>query len=311
MDFLDTADASEQFPYPVNITREDFVDVAQFDPDEFLFKNHRYTSLDSLLTDLRSLSKSLNQDLLDLVNNEYTNFIKLGQSIGSCLELIDNLSSEVFKFKASLSQTAADFADSSATCSAVLQHKRSLNLLKNKIKLILLLHEQCVSFETLVALDAADRTAVRLQRKLTTLTTLHLSIGKMYAMIMESSAESQGEYVADFSGENAEKLRSVGINGAVSENLNTVNEKPLQHTTTGSSVSSIKSANGDICYFFDNVVKTKVLALRFEFKSYLDELLAMAKSNTKTYEKLLLSVLHTYRVLGMSSEAIKTLKNRG
>lgn len=300
MEIFESTDSTEQFPYPVNITREDFADVTLFDPDEFLFKHHRYTSLDSLLSDLRSLSKSLNQDLLDLVNNEYTNFIQLGQSIGSCLELIENLSVEVGKFKASLSQTLSDFADSSATCAAVLQHKRSLNLLKNKIKLVLLLHEQCVSFETLVALDVADLTPTRLELKLHTLTTLHLSISKMYSLINES--------LSDQSVENSEKASPNEAEGEFFEKPEpNGNDRQLQTQKSGSTQGL---ADGEICYFFDHVVKTKVLALKVEFKLYLDELLVMTKSNPHKYEALILSILHTYRVLGMSSEAVRTLKTK-
>lgn len=305
MEIFESTDFTEQFPYPVNITREDFADVTLFDPDEFLFKHHRYTSLDSLLSDLRSLSKSLNQDLLDLVNNEYTNFIQLGQSIGSCLELVENLSVEVGKFKASLSQTLSDFADSSTTCAAVLQHKRSLNLLKNKIKLVLLLHEQCVSFETLVALDVADLTPTRLELKLHTLTTLHLSISKMYSLINES--------LSDQSVENSEKAspNEASPNEAEGEFFEKPepngNGRKLKNQKLGSTQGL---ADGEICYFFDHVVKTKVLALKVEFKLYLDELLVMTKSNPHKYEALILSILLTYRVLGMSSEAVRTLKTK-
>ncbi|KAM9923891.1 hypothetical protein OXX59_004912 [Metschnikowia pulcherrima] len=295
MDIYETAHPSEEFPYPVNITREDFADVAHFDPDEFLFKNHRYTSLDSLLADLRSLSKALNQDLLDLVNNEYTNFIQLGQSIGGCLELIDNLSVEIRKFKTSLGQTLADFEDSSATAAAVVQHKRSLNLLKNKVKLILVLNEQCVSFETLLGLNVAERAADRLQQKLHTLTTLHLSISKIYSLVMESVVNS-----ADHSAAN-------GINGA---NIETPINDTRQLESSSNSLATSSSANKELCHFFDNVVKTKVMALKFEFKSYLDELLIMAKADPETYSGLIMAVLSTYRVLGMSLEAVKTLKNK-
>lgn len=301
METLGSIEHEENFPYPVNIGREDFIDVALFDADEFLFKNHRYTSLDSLLSDLRSLSKSLNQDLLDLVNNEYTNFIELGQSIGSCLELIDNLSVEVRKFKGSLGQTLADFAESSATSAAVLQHKRSLNLLKNKIKLILLLHEQCVSFETLLGLDLADVSPHRLERKLHTLTTLHLSIGKMYSLIAESSGDTSPTEACD-----AEATKE---NGGFSHDNN---GKSGEEVSSNSSLaaSSTRLANGEICHFFDHVVKTKVVALNHEFKLYLDELLLMFKAKPQTYQSLILSVLQIYRVLGMSAEAVRAIKNK-
>lgn len=245
----------EDFPYPAAITRDAFADDAGFDPDTFLYENHRFTALDSLLSDLRALSTSLNQDLLDLVNDEYTNFIQLGQSIGGCLELINNISLDVGRFNTTLGSSLKTFSSSSTTADSVLQHKRRNNLLKNKIKLILLLHDQCTSFETLLGLDIADFAAGRLTAKLSTLATLYLSVSKIFAVVMESPG-----------------------------------------------------ADDEICVFFDKVVKTKVMSLKFEFKAYLDELLDRSLADRAAYGQLLLQLLHVYRITGHTSDALPLIK---
>lgn len=185
MDFLNAED-NESFPFPLTITRDDFSIGSQFNPDTFLYTKHRFTPLDSLLADLSELSKNLNQELLDLVNNEYTNFIQLGQSIEGCMELMSNISLDVSRFNTTLTHALDDFSASSTTAETVLLHKKRLNLMKNKIKLILLLNEQCTSFNTLLALDVGDVKAERLLTKLTTLATLYLSVTKIFTVLMES-----------------------------------------------------------------------------------------------------------------------------
>lgn len=185
MDFL-TAEDTETFPFPLSITRDDFSDGSLFDPDTFLYTKHRFTPLDSLLADLSELSQSLNQELLNLVNNEYTNFIRLGQSIEGCMELMNNISLDVSRFNTTLTHALDDFSASSDTAETVLLHKKRLNLMKNKIKLMLLLNEQCTSFNTLLALDVGDVEVERLVTKLSTLATLYLSVTKIFAVLMES-----------------------------------------------------------------------------------------------------------------------------
>lgn len=182
-------DGKDDLVLPTIITRDDFADKPEFDPDAFLYDNHRFTSLDSLLRDLKKLSENLNQDLLDLVNSEYTSFIQLGQSIGGCLELINNISLDVGKFNQQLVSSKKNMADSRDTAQRALEQKKRLNLLKNKAKLVLLLNEQCTSFETLLGLDIGELSVKRLQPKLLTLTTLYLSATKIYAILDEAHEE--------------------------------------------------------------------------------------------------------------------------
>ncbi|KAF5209098.1 hypothetical protein E0198_004373 [Clavispora lusitaniae] len=252
-----SSEKPESFPFPLSITRDDFSASSDFDPDTFLYTKHRYTPLDSLLQDLTDLSKSLNQDLLDLVNNEHTNFIRLGQSIEGCMELMNNISLDVSKFDTTLTHTLESFLSSSTAAQKVLSHKKRLNLLKNKMKLILLLHDQCTSFDTLLGLDVGDVKADRLVTKLSTLATLFLSVSKIFAILMESVGETE-----------------------------------------------------EICVFFDKMVKPKVMTLKLEFKSYLDELLAVCTADTVTYGHLLLQLLHVLRVTGQTSAVLSNIKKR-
>lgn len=253
----------ESFPFPETITRADFLGVADFDPDAFLFKHHRYTALDSLLSELTNLSRTLNQDLLDLVNNEYASFIELGRSIDSCLELMNNIQLDVGRFKSSVKQTTDDFSKSRALTEAVLQHKQDLSLLKNRTKLVLLLAEQCDSFEQLLGMENLAQAGKPLERKpttaptktatgpaltpvhvkLATLLTLYLSLTKVYAILMEAHEDSDA-----------------------------------------------------VCVFFEKTVRPRVVSIKVEFRQYLLELMLAARTLDGD---LVLKLLQIHRVTGI------------
>lgn len=274
MDF--SSGVEEEFPYPLSITRDAFAENEAFDPDTFLFKNHRFTSLETLLSDLSDLSKALNRDLLDLVNNEYSNFIELGQSISCGLELIDNVSYEVRKFNKIMDQTIESLTASSATAAGVLKHKKRLNLLKNKAKLIILLHEQCTSFETLLGLDLGQTIPEKLVDKLNTLATLYFSVVKIFSVLMEannaldSSTNKTTSDVSSFS----------------------------RLTELGSSHSLPSTSSEEMCVFFDKSVRTKVMSLKLEFKLYMNELTTFAKKDPTKYSSLLLLLLQISMITG-------------
>lgn len=285
--FFDTMELSpgveESFPYPLSITRDAFAENADFDPDYFLFKNHRFTSLETLLTDLSDLSKALNRDLLDLVNDEYSNFIQLGQSISCGLELIDNVTQEVGKFNKSVDQTVTSLSLSSTTAHYVLKHKKRLNILKNKTKLILLLHEQCASFETLLGLDVDQGATEDLLDKLNTLATLYFSVIKIFSVLMEANTILDGA--------NASNSKASTAISALSNLNERISAGPLP------SPSSVTGSEY-MCGFFDKSIKTRVVSIKFEFKLYMTELTTLAKKDTKKYSSLLLQLLQISRITG-------------
>lgn len=270
----------ESFPYPLSITRDAFADNDEFDPDNFLFSFHRFTSLETLLSDLSDLSKALNLDLLNLVNNEYANFIQLGQSISCGLELIDSVSHDVAKFNKSVEQTVDELRNSSYSAALVLKHKKRLNILKNKIKLIILLHEQCTSFEVLLGLDADQTSPQELVNKVNTLATLYFSVVKIYSVLVEAN------HVTDSAGPKN------GGDSSIQYSPNDLQSVP--------SPLSNKNSSEEICGPFEKTVKMKVVSLKFEFKLYMNELQAFAKKDPKKYSDLLLLLLQISRITGQT-----------
>lgn len=195
----DILNGSDLFPYPITISREDFQGEndlkleAQddFKVDEYLYQNHRFTSIDSLIKDLSTLSKSLNQELLDLVNNDYNDFIELGKSIHGGLELINNIKMDLKNFNQELISTNNNFTISQETLNYSLNKKKQLINLKTKIKLLLLLNDQIDNFETLLNFDidsensniSNDKTSSNLKN----LTTLYLSFSKLNNLLSKDS----------------------------------------------------------------------------------------------------------------------------
>lgn len=236
----------EIFPYPASVIRNDFqiADSKKFNVDEYLCKNCRFTSLDNLIYDLTSLAESLNKELLDLVNGEYQNFIKLSQLIDGSLGLIHKIQVDLRNFRANLDETYSTLSSSHRTADEALELRTHLVLKQGKARLIILLEEQVNYFEVLLAredMGTAD--------KLRNLTKLYLSFSSIY--------------------------RILG-----SEN-NT---------------------------FFRKLLEPKVLSLKYEFESYLDEILHRHRISKK--QDVILQLLNIYKILGRERQFINIISKQ-
>ncbi|CUM46429.1 uncharacterized protein AC631_04934 [Debaryomyces fabryi] len=188
----------EEFPYPVTINREDFqqeLNCDNFQVDDFLYQNHRFTSIDSLIKDLTHLLDSLNNELLDLVNNDYTDFIKLGKSINGGLQLMHNIQIDLQNFNTSLSLVKKNFQVSNDLVANALAKKQELVELKTKIKLCLLLNDHVNNFENILNLDDLNTENDKLVTKLKTLTALYLSLSKLFALITSNERDDSVSFV--------------------------------------------------------------------------------------------------------------------
>lgn len=68
-------------PFPQPINRSAFA-AADFDSTEFLSSlNNRFQTLEDLQNELRELSQSLSRELIDLVNDNYQDFLSLGSTL--------------------------------------------------------------------------------------------------------------------------------------------------------------------------------------------------------------------------------------
>lgn len=77
----DSNDDLDSLPYPKPLKRSDFL-VPDFSAPEYLSTlQNRHQTLEDLRTELRTRSQDLNKELLDLVNNNYQDFLSLGSSL--------------------------------------------------------------------------------------------------------------------------------------------------------------------------------------------------------------------------------------
>ncbi|KAL2059344.1 hypothetical protein ABVK25_000636 [Lepraria finkii] len=76
-----SASSDNNLPYPKPLTRASFLTLS-FDPTTFLSTLHnRHQTLEDLRAELRTRSQDLNKELLDLVNENYQDFLSLGSSL--------------------------------------------------------------------------------------------------------------------------------------------------------------------------------------------------------------------------------------
>ena len=76
-----SASSDDNLPYPKPLTRASFL-TPDFDPTTFLSTlRNRHQTLEDLRAELRTRSQDLNKELLDLVNENYQDFLSLGSSL--------------------------------------------------------------------------------------------------------------------------------------------------------------------------------------------------------------------------------------
>ncbi|MCJ1365907.1 hypothetical protein MMC16_005032 [Acarospora aff. strigata] len=81
----------DNLPYPKPLPRSAFL-TPGFDPATFLSTLHnRHQTLEDLRAELRSRSQELNKELLDLVNENYQDFLSLGQSLQGGEEKVEEV----------------------------------------------------------------------------------------------------------------------------------------------------------------------------------------------------------------------------
>ncbi len=94
-DFLTT------LPFPKPLNRDSF-SAEDFEIDEFLCSSYQYKTLDDLKGELSTLQKKIKQELVDLVNNDYIDFINLGKSLEGGGAKVDDIKMNVFRYQKEL-----------------------------------------------------------------------------------------------------------------------------------------------------------------------------------------------------------------
>ncbi|KAK1811859.1 hypothetical protein LTR12_013757 [Friedmanniomyces endolithicus] len=92
----------DTLPYPAELPRSDFL-APDFNPETYLSSlRNRHQTLQDLRSDLRARSQSLNQELLELVNGHYEEFLSLGGDLEGGGEKVEGVRVGALGFKREL-----------------------------------------------------------------------------------------------------------------------------------------------------------------------------------------------------------------
>jgi len=170
---------TEAFPIPISIVKTNFKQFDSSKIDEFLFSNHRYTSIDVLIKELSQLSLSLNQTLLDLVNHDYNDFISLGKSINNSHDIIYNILNDVSNFKTELMSISSTFDETIDQIDNILTQRKVIIKIKTLTKISVMLNYQIENFE-----NALEKSV---DYSLKQLTGFYLSITNLFNFLTSSN----------------------------------------------------------------------------------------------------------------------------
>lgn len=95
----DFNDNDDNLPFPKPLTRASFL-TPDFDPAAYLSSlSNRHQTLGDLQSELRELSQSLNKELLDLVNENYQDFLSLGTALNGGEEKVEEVRAGLLAFE--------------------------------------------------------------------------------------------------------------------------------------------------------------------------------------------------------------------
>lgn len=118
-------------PFPKPLARSSFL-APDFDPTTFLSSlSNRFQTLEDLQNELRALSQSLNKELLDLVNDNYQDFLALGSTLKGGDERIEEVRVGLLAFQRELGLIRSKVDGRRDDAAQLLEDKRKL---KQEIK---------------------------------------------------------------------------------------------------------------------------------------------------------------------------------
>lgn len=113
-------------PFPKPLARSSFL-APDFDPTTFLSSlSNRFQTLDDLQNELRALSQSLSKELLDLVNDNYQDFLSLGRTLRGGEEKVEEVRVGLLGFQRELNLIRSKVDSKRDDVAKLLEDKRNL-----------------------------------------------------------------------------------------------------------------------------------------------------------------------------------------
>ncbi|KAJ5992603.1 hypothetical protein N7451_008327 [Penicillium sp. IBT 35674x] len=117
---------SSSLPFPEPLSRTSFL-APDFDPTTFLSSlTNRHQSLEDLRQELRSLEQLLNKELLDLVNENYQDFLSLGTALRGGDEKVEGVKVGLLSFRRDVQSIRDKVEERRREVEGLLNEKRKL-----------------------------------------------------------------------------------------------------------------------------------------------------------------------------------------
>jgi conserved oligomeric Golgi complex subunit 2 len=134
-------------PFPKPLAREAFL-TPEFDAAEFLSNlSTRFQTLEDLQTELRELSQSLNKELVDLVNDNYQDFLTLGATLRGGDEKVEDIRVGLLGFQRDIAGLKAQLDHRRGEVQVLLDEKRNLMKETEKGRILLEIAERLEELE--------------------------------------------------------------------------------------------------------------------------------------------------------------------
>lgn len=134
-------------PFPKPLSRDSFL-ASDFDPATYLASlTNRHQTLEDLRLELRELSQGLSKQLLDLVNENYQDFLSLGDSLKGGEEKVEEVRVGLLGFQRDVSAIQAKVDARAAEMQSLLQEKKQYRVKTNVGRALLDIAERIEELE--------------------------------------------------------------------------------------------------------------------------------------------------------------------
>ncbi|KAI6249279.1 hypothetical protein HI914_02532 [Erysiphe necator] len=124
---VDSEDENDNLPYPEALLRSDFL-TPRFEAIEYLSSlSDRHQTLEDLQSDLRERSQFLSKELLDLVNENYEQFLNLGSNLKDGEEQLENIRVGLLEFKSGVLDIRTKVKAKKDKIKCLLDEKKSIS----------------------------------------------------------------------------------------------------------------------------------------------------------------------------------------
>lgn len=124
---------------------------ANFSVDEFLHKNRNVTSLESLRDNLGLYLKSLRSSMIDLINEDYADFVSLSANLVGLDQSIDSIQKPLEQFRDEIAGIKTMIDENVAEINDKLNNKRQLRELKRNLQSLKKVYEAIQKLDDLLA----------------------------------------------------------------------------------------------------------------------------------------------------------------